>query len=174
MPKKDVGKGKNKWRSEPEETVSTTTEMSSTITNTAPSAEVSFTTEPSVTMETSTTSETSPSTETSSFAETSITTDTSLMTEESTATPGKVSTTLQFDGQDYVLTFHDEFDSSSMRFWKGFGQGGVWATSFSPHMDDSRYLAEIASSNIISTAMTRTCRARSRFRMARSPFTCAN
>ena len=48
---------------------------------------------------------------------------------------------LQIDNEDYVLTFADEFNGSSTRYWKGFNKNGVWATSFSPHEDDTRWIA---------------------------------
>lgn len=49
--------------------------------------------------------------------------------------------TISIDGDDYVLTFADEFNGSSTRYWKGFNKNGVWATSFSPHQDDTRWIA---------------------------------
>ncbi|MGV6838830.1 MAG: family 16 glycosylhydrolase, partial [Planktomarina sp.] len=39
----------------------------------------------------------------------------------------------------YQLTFEDNFNTLSA--FEGHKSGGVWATSFSPHMDDTRYLA---------------------------------
>ena len=50
-----------------------------------------------------------------------------------------VPTTIDLGGQDYVLTFNDEFNDASS-FWQGQGSGGVWATSFSPHQDDTRFI----------------------------------
>lgn len=52
-----------------------------------------------------------------------------------------VAETLNIDGREYVLTLDDEFNEDYVRFWQGYGSGGVWATSFSPHLDDTRYLA---------------------------------
>lgn len=49
--------------------------------------------------------------------------------------------TIQINNEDYVLTFADEFNGSSTRYWKGFNNNGVWATSFSPHEDDTRWIA---------------------------------
>ncbi|APX24094.1 MAG: hypothetical protein CML50_12865 [Rhodobacteraceae bacterium] len=48
------------------------------------------------------------------------------------------SQTITIDGADYVLTFGDEFNGSTVSFWNGYGNGGLWATSFSPHLDDTR------------------------------------
>ncbi|PYE81396.1 family 16 glycosylhydrolase [Pseudoroseicyclus aestuarii] len=46
------------------------------------------------------------------------------------------------DGRTYTLAFGDEFDAPDpARFWAGFGKGGVWTTSFSPHLDDTRSIA---------------------------------
>ena len=41
------------------------------------------------------------------------------------------SQTITIDGADYVLTFGDEFNGSTVSFWNGYGNGGLWATSFS-------------------------------------------
>ncbi|MEM6311125.1 MAG: family 16 glycosylhydrolase [Pseudomonadota bacterium] len=51
-----------------------------------------------------------------------------------------VSHTIDVDGEDYVLTFKDEFNTSTTRFFEGHGSEGVWATSFSPHLDDTRHI----------------------------------
>lgn len=51
-----------------------------------------------------------------------------------------VSHTIDVDGEDYVLTFKDEFTGSTNTFFEGHGSGGIWATSFSPHLDDTRYI----------------------------------
>lgn len=42
------------------------------------------------------------------------------------------------NGTDYHLTFHDEFEYLST--WKGYGSQGLWANSFSPHLDDTRWI----------------------------------
>lgn len=52
-----------------------------------------------------------------------------------------MSNTIQIDNEDYVLTFSDEFNGSSTRYWRGFNNDGVWATSFSPHLEDTRWIA---------------------------------
>lgn len=52
-----------------------------------------------------------------------------------------VDRSLTLDGQTYGLTFSDEFNAEDTRFYKGHGRGNVWTTSFSPHMDDRRFLA---------------------------------
>ena len=44
-------------------------------------------------------------------------------------------------GETYVLTFNDEFRGSAVSFWDGHGKGGLWSTSFSPHLDDTRFIA---------------------------------
>ena len=49
-----------------------------------------------------------------------------------------VASTITMDGEDYVLTFNDEFNGSTAAFWKGHGSRGVWSTSYSPHLDDAR------------------------------------
>lgn len=49
--------------------------------------------------------------------------------------------TLNIDNEDYVLTFMDEFSGSNGSYFEGFGSGGVWATSFSPHLDDARFIS---------------------------------
>jgi len=41
-------------------------------------------------------------------------------------------------GESHVLTFADEFNGATGSFWQGFGSGGTWATSFSPHLEDTR------------------------------------
>ncbi|MEM7190706.1 MAG: family 16 glycosylhydrolase [Pseudomonadota bacterium] len=51
-----------------------------------------------------------------------------------------VESSVQIGGENYVLTFNDEFDDSAVSFWNGYGHGSIWATSFSPHLDDTRYL----------------------------------
>lgn len=43
------------------------------------------------------------------------------------------------DGESYHLTFNDDFNSLSA--WQGHGSSGIWSSSFSPHLDDTRYLA---------------------------------
>jgi beta-glucanase (GH16 family) len=43
-------------------------------------------------------------------------------------------------GENYVLTFNDEFNSNPNRFYEGHGSGGIWASSFSPHLEDGRYI----------------------------------
>ncbi|WP_108260676.1 family 16 glycosylhydrolase [Mangrovicoccus ximenensis] len=48
---------------------------------------------------------------------------------------------ITINGDSYVLTFADEFNGSTVSFWTGFGSGGIWATSFSPHLDDTRTIA---------------------------------
>ncbi|WP_172327403.1 family 16 glycosylhydrolase [Mangrovicoccus sp. HB161399] len=48
---------------------------------------------------------------------------------------------ISIGGETYVLTFADEFNGSSVSFWTGFGSGGIWTTSFSPHLDDTRTIA---------------------------------
>lgn len=50
-------------------------------------------------------------------------------------------TSQMINGQEYVLTFNDEFNDTQDNFWDGMGSDGVWSTSFSPHLDDTRYLA---------------------------------
>ena len=52
-----------------------------------------------------------------------------------------MSQTITIDGDDYVLTFEDEFNGSTGSYWNGFGQGGIWSTSFSPHQDDTRWIS---------------------------------
>ncbi len=44
-------------------------------------------------------------------------------------------------GESYVLTFAEEFSDTAGLYWQGFGSGGTWATSFSPHLQDSRTIA---------------------------------
>lgn len=51
-----------------------------------------------------------------------------------------VATTITLNGEDYVLTFNDEFNGTETSFWQGYGYGDIWATSYSPHLDDSRYI----------------------------------
>lgn len=53
-----------------------------------------------------------------------------------------VPTSQMINGQEYVLTFNDEFNDMEDNFWDGMGSDGVWSTSFSPHLDDTRYLAD--------------------------------
>ena len=48
--------------------------------------------------------------------------------------------TINFDNEDYVLTFMDEFNGGSGNYFEGHGSNGIWATSFSPHLDDSRFI----------------------------------
>ncbi len=48
--------------------------------------------------------------------------------------------TLNFDNEDYVLTFMDEFNGNTGSYFQGHGSNGIWATSFSPHLDDSRFI----------------------------------
>ncbi|MEO1550640.1 MAG: family 16 glycosylhydrolase [Pseudomonadota bacterium] len=48
--------------------------------------------------------------------------------------------TITRDGQTYVLTFQDEFDGNSGSYWQGFGSDGIWSTSYSPHLEDMRWL----------------------------------
>ncbi|MGR3249403.1 MAG: family 16 glycosylhydrolase [Paracoccus sp. (in: a-proteobacteria)] len=50
-------------------------------------------------------------------------------------------TSLIIGGETYVPTFADEFDAEKVAFWRGFGSGGIWATSFSPHLEDTRTIA---------------------------------
>lgn len=57
-----------------------------------------------------------------------------------TSNPGSART-ITIDGADYVLTFGDEFKGSTVSFWNGYGNGGLWATSFSPHLDDTRSIS---------------------------------
>lgn len=40
----------------------------------------------------------------------------------------------------YVLTFEDDFDQNRDRYWQGFNHGQTWATSFSPHQEDTRWI----------------------------------
>ncbi len=47
---------------------------------------------------------------------------------------------MTLNGTDYVLTFNDEFDSFSAN--TGHGSGGVWSTSYSPHLDDQRTIEQ--------------------------------
>ena len=47
---------------------------------------------------------------------------------------------ISLGGDLYVLTFRDEFNGSTGSFFHGHGSGGIWATSYSPHLDDTRYL----------------------------------
>ncbi len=47
--------------------------------------------------------------------------------------------TLSLNGTDYVLTFNDDFDTFEAR--QGHGDDGIWSTSFSPHLHDSRTIA---------------------------------
>lgn len=55
-----------------------------------------------------------------------------------TASNSSALNSLTIGGQSYVLTFNDEFNGSTAAYWTGHGKGGVWATSYSPHLDDSR------------------------------------
>ena len=48
--------------------------------------------------------------------------------------------TIQQNDENYVLTFMDEFSSAQGRFFQGHGSGGIWSTSFSPHLDDTRFI----------------------------------
>lgn len=50
-------------------------------------------------------------------------------------------TRIFIDDDAYILTFGDEF-SKPLQFWQGYGSGGTWATSFSPHLEDKRYIRE--------------------------------
>ncbi|WP_147124800.1 family 16 glycosylhydrolase [Shimia ponticola] len=52
-----------------------------------------------------------------------------------------VSPTITIDGTDYTLTFQDEFSSAHASTWAGHGSSGRWNTSFSPHLDDNRWIA---------------------------------
>ena len=52
-----------------------------------------------------------------------------------------MSNTISINSEIYVLTFVDEFNDPTTRYWQGFGSQGIWATSFSPHQDDTRWLA---------------------------------
>lgn len=45
---------------------------------------------------------------------------------------------ITIDGQDYVLTFAEEFDQDPA-FYTGHNSGGVWTTSYSPHLHDERW-----------------------------------
>ena len=47
-------------------------------------------------------------------------------------------TMLVIGGETYVPTFADEFDTDDASFWRGYGSSGTWATSFSPHLEDTR------------------------------------
>lgn len=47
--------------------------------------------------------------------------------------------TIDLNGASYHLTFHDEFEYLST--WKGYGSHGLWANSFSPHLDDTRWIS---------------------------------
>ncbi|EPX75563.1 putative calcium binding protein hemolysin [Salipiger mucosus DSM 16094] len=70
-----------------------------------------------------------------------------LMTSEATLFSVSSSSTaggpqgITIDGEKYVPTFVDEFNGSTTSFWTGYGSGGTWATSFSPHLDDTRNIA---------------------------------
>lgn len=59
-------------------------------------------------------------------------------TDSTTSPAGGVSETIVVDGQTYVLTFNDEFDGNTAAYWQGYGKGGVWATSYSPHLENAR------------------------------------
>lgn len=48
--------------------------------------------------------------------------------------------TININGDDYILTFEDNFDGPEFSAWRGHGSGGRWATSYSPHLHDHRYL----------------------------------
>ena len=47
---------------------------------------------------------------------------------------------ITIDGKTYILTFSEEFDTPHDTFWHGWGSGGIWNNSYSPHLDDTRYL----------------------------------
>lgn len=47
---------------------------------------------------------------------------------------------ITLNNEDYVLTFNDEFNGTDASYWQGYGDGDIWATSYSPHLDDSRYI----------------------------------
>ncbi|MCZ0963735.1 family 16 glycosylhydrolase [Paracoccus benzoatiresistens] len=49
--------------------------------------------------------------------------------------------TIVINGEIYVPTFADEFDTEEASFWRGYGSGGTWATSFSPHLEDTRTIS---------------------------------
>ncbi|MGR3490833.1 MAG: family 16 glycosylhydrolase [Shimia sp.] len=49
-------------------------------------------------------------------------------------------TQITIDGTTYDLTFQDEFTGAAPSAWTGHGSDGRWATSFSPHLDDTRWL----------------------------------
>ncbi|MGJ8597546.1 family 16 glycosylhydrolase [Sulfitobacter sp.] len=59
-------------------------------------------------------------------------------TEVDAETNGAPSNTVTIEGQSYVLTFNDEFNGSTASYWTGHGKAGIWATSYSPHLQDSR------------------------------------
>lgn len=48
-------------------------------------------------------------------------------------------TSVNLNGVTYTATMLEEFDSFSA--FTGHGSGGIWATSFSPHEDDTRYIS---------------------------------
>ena len=52
-----------------------------------------------------------------------------------------VAQTILLEGVEYTLTFQDEFTSNTASTWQGHGSNGRWNTSFSPHLDDSRWIA---------------------------------
>ncbi len=48
---------------------------------------------------------------------------------------------LVIGGETYVPTFADDFAADEPSVWRGYGSGGTWATSFSPHQEDARTIA---------------------------------
>lgn len=44
------------------------------------------------------------------------------------------------DGKPLKMTFADEFNDQSLSHWDGHGSDGLWATSFSPHLENARTL----------------------------------
>lgn len=51
-----------------------------------------------------------------------------------------VETTIQVGGNDFHLTFQDEFTTDQLIHYEDVGSDGRWLTSFSPHQDDTRFL----------------------------------
>ncbi|MEL6610129.1 MAG: family 16 glycosylhydrolase [Pseudomonadota bacterium] len=47
---------------------------------------------------------------------------------------------IMVDGVSYTLTYQDEFTGNSVSAWQGHGSDGRWATSFSPHLEDGRWI----------------------------------
>lgn len=47
---------------------------------------------------------------------------------------------LSINGQDYVLTFAEEF-TNTPAYYTGHNTSGVWATSYAPHLHDERWAA---------------------------------